>query len=251
MKDQFKTVNEISKLTGITVRALHYYDQIGLLKPSDTSCSGYRLYSDKDVIILQKILFLKEIGFELKQIKELLYKTQYDEKETLIKQKEILNLKKERIDNLINLIDRKLEGEKNMSFSEFDESEIIAKQKEYEEEVSQRFGNTDAYKEFKSKQMKNGNSSDAIKKFKEVKEIFKEIAALMEYSPGNEEVQKLIEGWKDYITKNYYTCTNEIFHGLAIMYVKDERFKKYFNSIKDNLAQYVSEAINIYCKNHK
>ena len=249
MKSQLKTVNEIAKLTGITVRALHYYDEINLLKPSDNTQAGYRLYSNEDVETLHQIMFLKEIGFELKQIKDIIYNPEFDKTRALKKHKEILILKKKRIEKLIKLVDSKLEGESNLSFSEFDESSIIAKQKEYHEEVVRRFKNTQAYKEFEEKQSKRNNEFPDIDK--KAKEIFGEIAEYMESPPSCKKVQHLISLWQNYITENYFNCTNEILQCLALMYVEDERFKNYINGISDNLAQYINEAINFYCENKR
>jgi DNA-binding transcriptional MerR regulator len=246
MKAQFKTVNEIAKITGITVRTLHYYDEIGLLKPSDTSQAGYRLYSDIDIEMLQQILFLKEIGLGLKQIKEIIHSTDFDKKTALKQHKEILMLKKKRIENLIKLVDNKLDGNLNLSFSEFDVSNIIAKQKEYRKEVLHRWKNTEAYKEFELKQSNSNNEFTDIDK--KAREIFGAIAEYMDYPPSDEKVQKLISLWQDYITQNHYNCNNEMLQCLALMYVDDARFKRYIDSLGDNLAQYISEAINFYCQ---
>ena len=249
MKSQLKTVNEIAKLTGITVRTLHYYDEINLLKPSDISQAGYRLYSNEDIEILHQIMFLKEIGFELKQIKDIIYNPGFDKTRALKKHKEILIIKKKRIEKLIKLVDSKLEGELNLSFSEFDESSIIAKQKEYHVEVVQRFKNTQAYKEFEEKQSTRNNEFPDIDKKARI--IFGEIAGYMESPPSCKEVQNLISLWQNYITENYYRCTNEILQCLAVMYIEDERFKNYINGISDDLAQYINEAINFYCESKK
>lgn len=246
MNSKLKTVKETAKLTGITVRTLHYYDEINLLKPSNVSEAGYRFYSSSDIQTLQQILFLKEIGFELKKIKEIINNPNFDEKAALKKHKEILTLKKKRIDNLINLVDSKLEGEYNLSFSEFDESDIIAKQNEYQKEILQRFGDTEAYKEFKEKQSQSNN--EIIDIDKKAREIFGAITKYMEYPPSCEKVQKLISMWQEYITKTYYKCTNEMLQCLGKMYVEDQRFESYINSFGENLAQYINEAINFYCK---
>lgn len=249
MKSKLKTVNEIAKLTGITVRTLHYYDEINLLKPSDTSQAGYRLYSNQDVETLHQIMFLKEIGFKLKQIKDIVNNPKFDKREALKKHKEILILKKKRIENLIEVVDSELEGNSNLSFSVFDESSIIAKQKEYQEEVVRRFKNTQAYEEFEEKQSKRNNEFPDIDK--KAKEIFGEIAQCMESPPSCKKVQHLISLWQNYITENYYTCTNEILQCLGLMYVEDERFKNYINRFHDDLAQYTNEAINFYCESKK
>ncbi|WP_258049848.1 TipAS antibiotic-recognition domain-containing protein [Clostridium weizhouense] len=155
-------------------------------------------------------------------------------------------LKKKRIEKLIKLVDSKLEGKSNLSFSEFDESSIIAKQKEYHEEVERRFKNTQAYSEFEDKQSKRNNKLPNIDK--KAREIFGEIAECMELSPSCKKVQHLISLWQNYIKENFFNCTNEILQCLGLMYVEDERFKTYINSICDDLAQYINEAINFYFK---
>lgn len=188
MNSQFKTVNEVAKLTGIIVRALKNH-------------------------------------------------------------KEILVLKKKRIEELIKLIDYKLDGKLDISFSEFDESSIIAKQKEYHEEVKKRYKNTQAYKEFEGKQFERNNEFPDIDK--KAREIFGHIAGYMELPPSCEKVQYYISLWQNFITENYYNCTDEILQCLGSMYVVDERFKNYINSISDNLAQYINEAINFYCVRKK
>jgi len=246
MRNQLKTVKEIAKLTGITIRTLHYYDEIGLLKPSDVSEAGYRLYNKNDITIIQEILFLKEIGFELKQIKEIVNNPSFDEKTELKKQKEILILKKKRIENLIKLVDDKLECNCSLSFSEFDESHIIAKQKEYHKEVLQRWKNTDSYREFESNHSKSNNQFTDLDK--KSKEIFGKIAEYMNYPPSDKRVQGLISLWQDYITQNHYNCTNQMLECLSLMYVEDKRFKAYFNNLGDNLAHYIGDAIKFYCQ---
>lgn len=162
------------------------------------------------------------------------------------KHKEILILKKKRIENLIKLVDSKLEGDLNLSFLEFDESSIIAKQKEYHEEVLKRWKNTQAYKEFEEKQAKRNNEFPDIDK--KAREIFGEIAKCMELPPSCKKVQNFISLWQKYITENFYDCTNKMLQCLALLYVEDERFKNYINSIGDGLAQYISEAISFYCE---
>lgn len=249
MKSKLKTVNEIAKLTGITVRTLHYYDEINLLKPSDSSQAGYRLYSNEDIEILHQILFLKEIGFELKQIKDIINNPSFDKREALKKHKEILNLKKKRIENLIRLVDNELEGNSSLSFLEFDESSIIAKQKEYHAEVVRRFKDTQAYKEFQEKQFKRNNEFPDIDK--KAREVFGEIAKCMDLPPSCKKVQYLISLWQNYITENYYNCSDEMLQCLGLMYVRDERFTNYIDRFRNGLAQYINEAINFYCEDKR
>lgn len=118
------TVKEVSRLTGISVRTLHYYDEIGLLKPTLYSKAGYRLYDDKALETLQQILFFKEFDMSLKNIKFIMNNPNFEKKATLISQQKILLLKKERLDGLIKLIDDILKGDSKMSFQEFSKEEV-------------------------------------------------------------------------------------------------------------------------------
>lgn len=120
-----ETISQVAELTGISVRTLQYYDEIGLLKPSEVTSSGYRLYNEDALQKLQQILFFKELGFKLKDIKEILQKPDFDRIAVFKKQKELLLLKRNRMDRLIQLLDRLEKGEPCMSFKEFDLSEYI------------------------------------------------------------------------------------------------------------------------------
>lgn len=120
-----RTISQVAELTGISPRTLQYYDEIGLLKPSELTQSGYRLYDDETLQKLQQILFFKELGFKLKEIKEILQKPDFDRIKAFKKQKELLLLKRNRTDRLIQLLSRLEEGEQCMSFKEFDLSDYI------------------------------------------------------------------------------------------------------------------------------
>lgn len=120
-----RTISQVTELTGISTRTLQYYDEIGLLKPSELTQSGYRLYDDEASQKLQQILFFKELGFKLKEIKEILQKPDFDRIKAFKKQKELLLLKRNRTDRLIQLLSRLEKGEQCMSFKEFDLSDYI------------------------------------------------------------------------------------------------------------------------------
>ena len=121
-----RTISQVAELTGISTRTLQYYDEIGLLKPSELTASGYRLYDDKALQRLQQILFFKELDFKLKEIKEILQKPDFDRILVFKRQKELLLLKRNRTDRLIQLLSRLEKGEPCMSFKEFDLSDYIA-----------------------------------------------------------------------------------------------------------------------------
>ncbi len=120
-----RTISQVAELTGISTRTLQYYDEIGLLKPSELTESGYRLYDDEALQKLQQILFFKELGFKLKEIKEILQKPDFDKIKAFKRQKELLLLKRNRTDRLIQLLSRLEKGEQCMSFKEFDLSDYI------------------------------------------------------------------------------------------------------------------------------
>ena len=239
-------ISEVAKLTGITVRTLHYYDEIGLLKPSEITEAGYRLYSREDLEILQQILFFRELDFPLSQIKEIMNNPNYDKEEALKKQKELLIQQRQRIEGLIKLIEKRIEGDNNMSFKEFDTNEIEENKKKYAKEVKERWGTSKAYEESEKK-----TSSYNKEKWgdinQETSEIFKGFAELRNSDPGSEEVQELVRRWQKYITDNFYTCTNEILSGLGLMYVEDERFKENLDKNGEGTAKLMAEAIKIYC----
>lgn len=166
-----KTIKQVSDLTGISIRMLHYYDKIGLLKPSKTTDAGYRLYGDDSLEILQQILFFKELDIPLKEMKEILKSSHYDKKQALSKQKDLLVLKRDRLNELIELVEKKLKGDETMSFKEFDMSEYFNMldtfKQEHESEVVKYYGSVEEFNKIvetmKSKELEGAKM--AIKQF--------------------------------------------------------------------------------------
>ncbi|WP_238917869.1 MerR family transcriptional regulator [Clostridium sp. YIM B02555] len=243
-------INEVAKLTGITTRTLHYYDEIGLLKPSQITDAGYRLYDENSLSELQQILFFRELNFPLNEIKEIMTNSEYDKTEALKKHKELLLKKRERIDKLVTLVENTIKGDGEMSFKEFDMTEIESAKKKYAKEVKERFGNTEAYAESEEK-AKNYGKEQWREIDAESKKLLKAFADNMDKTPDSEDVQKLVKEWQNFITKSFYKCTNEILQGLGMMYVEDERFKKNIDSNGEGTAEFISKAIEIYCLNNK
>ena len=231
-----KTVNEISKLTGISVRTLHYYDEINLLKPTKTTDSGYRLYDYAAVERLHSILLFRELQFPLKKIKVILDSPDFDTKAALNEQIKLLELQKKRLDKIINSAREILSKEvNNMSFSSFDKTELD----NYAAEANKKWGYTAAYKEYEQ------NHSDLVDKTDEFMKIFAEIGTVKHLSPDCEETQNLIKKLQNFITENYYICTDEILKGLGEMYVSDERFKSNIDKAGGiGTAEFTSKAIN-------
>jgi len=239
-------INEVSRLTGVTVRALHYYDEIGLLKPSEITDSGYRLYDDTALERLQQILFFRELDFPLEEIGKIMSNPHYNKDEALKKQEELLLQKRKRLDGLIGLIQKTIKGEANMSFKEFDLTEIEQHKKKYAKEVKERWGNTDAYRESEEK---CGNYSDSQWNIisGEGADILRSFAEIRHLDPNGERARELVKRWQDYITANFYKCTNQILSCLGAMYTGDERFTQNIDKNGEGTAEFMAKAIEAYC----
>ena len=242
------TVSETAKLTGISVRTLHYYDEIGLLKPSLTTESGYRFYDEEALAVLQQILLYRELDFSLKEIRDILSMPDYQREEALKAHRKLLVLKRKRLGKLIGLVDEMMRGENTMSFQEFDSREIEAAKKKYAREVRERWGKTAAYEE--SQKRTDRYDEEKWKALAaEMEEIFSSFASCMRggADPGEERVQALVRSWKAFITENYYECTDEILSGLGKMYVEDGRFTANIDRAGAGTAAFISRAIQKYC----
>lgn len=247
-------INEISKLTGVSIRMLHHYDKIGLLVPSKRTDANYRMYSDEDVAKLYQILLFKELEFSLQEIKTILQDENFDREKALKEQRNLIIKKKNRLEKIIESIDDTINNfggnvmNKN-NFKAFDYEDIKKHEEKYKQETERKYGKTDAYKESKEKTSKY-SKNDWENIMGEAESIYVELSKLMDKEPSDEQVQLLVEKWRNHITENFYNCTIEIFRGLALMYVADERFTKNIDKYGEGLAQFLSDAMNIYCDNY-
>jgi len=215
-------IQEFAKFTGVSVRTLHYYDEIGLLKPACVDRrSGYRYYDEQSLLRMQEILFYRELDFSLKSIEEILSSPHYDKNKALQEQKQMLTLKKERLERLISAVDSAMKGENVMSA--FDNSKL------------------EAYKEYE--QRGKPDQGDAMMA------IFTEIGQVLDLDPASAQVQALVAKLQQFITDHYYTCTKQILQGLGRMYVADERFRANIDRAGGaGTAEFAAKAIEIYCK---
>ena len=240
-------VSEVAKLTGVTVRTLHYYDEIGLLKPSKVTEAGYRLYSNADLEILQQILFFRELDFSLSDIREIMLKPTYSRETALQNHRELLLQKRKHIDGLISLVDKTLKGDNDMSFKQFDTTEIKNARKEYAAEAKQRWGKSDAYTEYEEKvsayddpqwKLLNGEGSYILREFGENRHL----------DPASKEAQALVKKWQEFITANFYNCTKAILSCLGEMYISDDRFTQNIDRYGQGTALFMATAIEIFCQ---
>lgn len=240
-----RTVNEVSKLTGVSVRTLHHYDEIGLLKPTSITEAGYRLYDDTALERLQHILLFRELQFPLKDIKKILDRPDFDRNRALEQQIELLTMKKEHLENLI-LYARgiKFLGVKYMDFRAFD----TKKMDEYAAQAKENWGKTDAYKEFEEKS-KDWTEETTGNIAKDMMMLFAEFGEMKDLNPADENVQAQVKKLQDYITKHFYNCTNQILSCLGHMYAGGGEFTENIDSYGGaGTAEFVNTAIQIYCR---
>lgn len=239
-----KTVKEVSKLTGVSIRTLHYYDTIGLLLPSTTTESGYRLYDDTALEKLQRILLFRELEFPLKEIKVILDSPNFDRNKALKQQIDLLTMKKEHLENLI-IYARGIKtiGVKTMDFSAFD----TKKMDEYAAQAKATWGNTSAYKEFEKKS--EGRSADETNDIiNNLMNLFVEFGQIRSEKSASEKAQAQAKKLQDYITEHFYKCTPEIFIGLADMYAGGGEMTENIDKAGGaGTAEFVASAIKIYC----
>lgn len=238
------TVNEVSKLTGVSIRALQYYDKIGLLKPTGYTESGYRLYDDTALEMLQQILLFRELEFPLKEIKQILSRPDFDRNKALEQQIALLTMKKERLENLIDFArEIKMIGVKAMDFSAFDTKMLD----EYARQAKEQWGKTNEYKEYVQKSQ---NRSKEVERnvMENFWQLFAGFGKLKEDELQAAEVQSQVRKLQDYITQNFYHCSKDILFGLGQMYADGGEFTSNIDSVGgEGTARFVSEAIRIYC----
>lgn len=243
-------VKEVADLVGISVRTLHHYDEIGLLSPKEITESGYRLYSDDDLEVLQQILFFRELGFPLKQIKEIIHSPSFDRQEALELHRTMLLDKRRQLDQMINTIEKTIQhskGEIQMSqkekFAGFDFSH-----NPYEQEARERWGDK-AVDDANAKLGKLSKSEQA-EMGERMNQIYFKLAALRHSSPQSVEAQAAIQEWFDFLNE-MGSYSLDAFKGLGQMYIDDVRFTKNIDNFGEGLALFMRDAMAYYADTHK
>ncbi len=248
------TVKKLSNLAGISVRAIHYYDEIGLLKPSAIKENGYRVYSDQELTKLQQILFFRELEFPLEKIKQIMQATEFDSLQALNDQRSLLELKKKRLEHLLLTIDKtinSLKGGESMSnddkFSVFNDPTY----QKYKDEVEQRWGQTQAYKQSKERANKMTKADwERIKN--ESEDIYKQFTAQFKsgVSTDSSGVQVQVERFYQHL-RNFYDLSYKMFKNLGQMYVDDPSFRDFYEKRANGLAVFMRDALAIYANEHE
>lgn len=239
------TVHEMSRLTGVSIRTLQYYDKIGLLPPAERTGAGYRLYDDAAVERLQQILLFRELEFPLKEIRAILQSPDFDRNKALEQQIRLLTMKKEHLENLMAFA-RGLQqmGGSSMDFSAFDTQKMDA----YAKEAKEQWQHTEAYREFSVKSQ--GRSKEAEEALaRGLMTIFEDFGKCRETDPAGAEAQALVKRLQAYISENYYRCTPEILCSLGAAYGAGGEFTENIDrACGEGTGQFAERAIAVYCR---
>ena len=240
------TVHQVSKLTGVSVRALHHYDELGLLKPTAVTEAGYRLYDEDSLVRLQSILLFRELQFPLKDIGTILDSPSFDRNKALDQQIRLLELQKEHLDNLIDLArGMKLVGVKRMTdFTAFDTKKID----DYAREAKASWGQTKEWKEYEQKAQGRTREDNAALA-RGMMDIFAEFGAIRDTDPAAPEAQALVQKLQSYITEHYYTCSDTILLSLSKMYDGGGTMTESIDKVGGpGTGDFAARAIAVHCK---
>lgn len=242
------TVSEVSRKTGVSVRTLHHYDSIGLLKPAQVSSAGYRLYDEKNLVRLQCILLFRELEFSLEDIRRIMESPSFDQNRALEQQIRLLEMKREHIDNLLvfarGICMTGVNRLKDMNFEPFDTKKLDR----YAQEARASWGETPAYKEYQQKS-KGRSREDEQLLGKALMNVLGGFAPLMGRPPEDEAVQAQVQALRDFISGHYYTCTPEILRSLGSLYGGGGAMTENINkTCGEGVAEFAAKAVEAYCR---
>lgn len=243
-------VKEVAALSGVSVRTLQYYDEMGLLCPSRNPDNDYREYSEEDLELLQQILFFRSCGFKLRQISKIISAPDFDPQEALLLQKKALLHEKARIEQMLETLEKTIQekrGDITMENKERFEGFDFTKNP-YEEEARSRWGDeaVDRSKSFFAKMTPDQHKHLS----KDMEELFRELAKVSDQDPAGKEAQEEIQKMYDFFNSRFgYRYSYEAFAGLGRMYVEDERFTKNIDQYKPGLSAFLSKAMAVFSDN--
>lgn len=239
------SIAKLAKSAGVSVRTLHYYDEINLLTPAGHGDdNNYRYYTQAELLRLQQIMFFRELEFPLAKIKEIMDSPKFSNLEALKDHRQVLLSQKQRVSKLLKTIDLTINNIKqgqSMTTNDLYDGFDKAKMEEYQQEAQIRWGNTDAYRQSTARVAKMGKAGLA-KVVAEGREIEVELAKHITEPIDSSVVQSLVSRHRQQIS-NFYDVSDQIYGSLAEMYITDPRFTKHYNDVALGLAQFVHDAI--------
>ncbi|GAB2546330.1 MerR family transcriptional regulator [Gracilibacillus alcaliphilus] len=247
-----RKIKEVADLAGVSVRTLHHYDEIGLLSPDTTTEAGYRLYSEKNLEVLQQILFFRELDFPLKKIKEIINSPDFDRYQVMLQQRDQLLEKRYRLDQIIIAINKTIQhmkGEMEMTtegkFEAFKERMLEDNEQKYGKEIREKYGEeTVETSNAKWRGMSQQDYQAMLRLEQELFELLEQAYATGD--PGSDLAQAAAAKHKEWLMYSWSEYSKEAHAGLAEMYVTDERFTAYYDKhVKDGTV-FLRDAILIY-----
>ncbi|WP_406373642.1 MerR family transcriptional regulator [Streptomyces sp. NBC_00647] len=248
------SVGQVAGFAGVTVRTLHHYDEIGLLAPGERSHAGHRRYNDADLDRLQQILFYRELGFPLDEVAALLDDPEADPRAHLRRQHDLLTARIEKLQKMAAAVEHAMEARTmGINLTPEEKFEVFGDKdpEAHAEEAERRWGGTETYAE--SQRRAARYTKDDWKRMQaEVASWGERYDALMEAGelPDGERAMDMAEEHRLHITRWFYACTYEIHQGLGDLYVADERFKEFYDSMRPGLAEHLRDAITANAARH-
>jgi DNA-binding transcriptional MerR regulator len=243
------TVKQLSDLAGVSIRTLHYYDEIGLLKPAAYGVNGYRYYSEGDLLRLQQLLFFKELGLSLEEIEEIIDRPDFDVLHALETHKLALQLKVKRLDRLIQTVDNTimhLKGNLEMSKKQYFEGFTEEKQRQYAKEARRLYGEKSVKA---SEDLWNSYTPEKKAAIQaEQQQIYQDLVAVMDKGYDSPEVQQVVARWHQHL-RYFYEPSVERLQGLGHLYNQSPDFIATFQKIHPDLPAFLEKAITFYCQN--
>lgn len=241
------TIKEIADLADVTTRTIRYYDEIGLLSPAETRENGYRYYNRDSLLRLQQILFFRELGVPLKEIYRMINHPDFKLVEALEKHQSSLKIRVKRVNAMITTINNTIEeiqGEREMTEKDYFNGFDMAL---YEDEVKERWENTPRYAESRKKWARYSKEQKESVKAEGRRIVSQMVGSDANISPDTPEVQEAVGEYHTYINKYFYACDIASLRGLADMWMEDDRFSANFEEVREGGAEFVREAVHIFC----
>jgi len=245
------TVKQLADLACVSVRTLHYYDQIGLLRPTTVGENGYRYYDTAAALRLQQILFYRELDLPLDEIKRIINRPDFDLLQALKSHRRSLLARQERLNRLIDTVDQTiahLRGEIDMTPQDFYAGFDEEQQKEYAREAEERWGEKAAQSQKRWEALTRDQKNEILAGMNEIQTA---INASFDQGPESEAAQTAVDRWYRFINQHFYDCSLEGFEGLGHMYVEDPRFRANYEKMRPGLAEFMEKAVVHYVRSKR